>query len=496
MDIVSRHHNPPSTPEEQAAEWALCAESPLYFVGAYCWLLNIQEEQWIPFDLWPAQAWALVQLWRNPLVVVLKARQLGLTWLCLAFALWLMLFRSAAGVAIFSRIETDSRDLLERLKGMYGRLPAFIQSAQIVTNNASEWQLSNGSFAMGFATTGGRSYTFSYAMVDEADFQPNLDDLMLAIRPTINDGARMTLLSTSDKARPASRYKRIYLAAKRGTNAWTPIFLPWSARPSRTAGWYAAQCDDAMATTGSLDDIHQEYPATDTEALAPRTLDKRIPAPWIEHCFAEIGAMGLPAGAPAIPGLIIYRAPSPSDRYVIGIDPAEGNPTSDESALTVMSRRTGEEVAVLSGKYQPAIIAGHADAIGMWYNRADVLCERNNHGHAVLLWLLDYSALRVLDGHDDRPGWLSSSLGKVLLYDQLAEAFRTGITQLHSLDTYTQLTSIEGSSLRAPTGMHDDRADSYALAHVARALSMAADARARDDNNTIIHDESVSISAF
>jgi hypothetical protein len=35
---------------------------------------------------------------------------------------------------------------------------------------------------------------------------------------------------------------------------------------------------------------------------------------------------------------------------------------------------------------------------------------------------------------------------------------------LHSFDTFSQLASIEGSTLRAPEGEADDRADAYALA--------------------------------
>jgi hypothetical protein len=95
------------------------------------------------------------------------------------------------------------------------------------------------------------------------------------------------------------------------------------------------------------------------------------------------------------------------------------------------------------------------------------LVERNNHGHAVLLWLREHGALWRLLGHDNREGWLSSAKGKALLYDTAADAFRNSETVLHSLATFTELASIEGSSLRAPDGEPDDRADSYALACVA-----------------------------
>lgn len=473
MDAIKgRHHDPPETKEEQAAEWALCSESPIYFIAAYCWVFNATEEAWIPFDLWPAQAWALVQVIDHKLVVILKARQLGFTWLVLGYALWLMLFRPAATIGIFSRTETDASDLLDfRLKGIYERLPAFLRCRAVVGNNMSRWELSNGSIAMAFPTTGGRSYTFSFLFADEADFQENLPSFMRAVKPTVDAGGAMVLLSTSDKGNPGSLFKQIYRGAKRKINAWYALFLPWYARPGRTAAWYAEQQRDAQANTGSLDDVHQEYPATDTEALAPRTLDKRIPAVWIEANYVEVEPLR-DMFAPSLPELELYQLPEEGREYVIGVDPAEGNPTSDASALTVLDVLTGEEVAALSGRLQPSVIADYAAQVAGYYNDAGLMVERNNHGHAVLLWLEEYSTLRRLPGSDGRPGWLSNKLGKALLYNEMADCFRDGDTTLHSFETYTQLASIEGSTLRAPGGEHDDRADSYALANVGRAAML------------------------
>lgn len=473
MEIASRHQNPPQSEEEQASEWATCAASPVYFIAAYCWVFNATDEAWIPFDLWPAQAWALTQLMANKLVIILKARQLGFTWLILGYALWQMLFRPAATIGIFSRTETDAGDLLAfRLKGMYDRLPAFMQCRAVLADNMSRWALSNGSVAMAFPTTGGRQYTFSFLLADEADFQEDLPAFMRAVKPTIDAGGAMVLLSTTDKGNLGSLYKQIYRAAKRRANTWLPLFLPWYARPGRTAAWYAEQKRDTLANTGSLDDLHQEYPATDTEALAPRSLDKRILSTWIEACYVEEEPQVDVKGVPAIPGLQLYRPPVPGRLYVVGVDPAEGNPTSDDSALTVLDVLSGEEMAVLAGKLQPSVIASYADQIGRYYNSAGLMVERNNHGHAVLLWLEEHSTLRRLPGEDEKVGWLSNKLGKTLLYNEMADCFRDKDTTLHSFDTYTQLASIEGATLRAPDGEHDDRADSYALAHVGRAAMM------------------------
>ena len=218
----------------------------------------------------------------------------------------------------------------------------------------------------------------------------------------------------------------------------------------------------------ALDDLHEQYPATDTEALTPLSRNKRIAGDWLERNRVDAPALQL-EGAPAIPGLVIYREPKPGEKFVLGADPAEGNPSSDDSAAAVLSQpREGkaEEVARLRGKFEPAVFGGHLDRIGQYFNRAAVMCERNNHGHAVLLWLRDHSKLERLLGHDGKEGWLSNSKGKTLLYDRAAEEFRDDMTILHSFDTFTQLASIEGATLRAPEGLNDDLADAYALSLV------------------------------
>lgn len=446
-----------------------CAISPAYFINEYCQIYDAIIGDWIPFKLWPAQFDVVDKLEEDRLLVILKARQEGLTWLCLAFALWLMLFRPAATVLLFSRRDTEATHMLqERLKRMYDRLPDWLKVKSIEKSSAHEWLFSNGSAAMAFPTTAGDSYTASMVLVDEADLVQDLNMLMRAVKPTIDAGGRMILLSRSDKSKPESEFKKIYRAAKQGLNGWGQIFLPWHARPDRDAAWYEAQKLDIQVRTGALDDLHEQYPATDTEALSPRVLDKRISPIWLEQCYQEIAPLAnIPHKAPSIPGLVIYAARISNLSYGVGMDPAEGNPTSDDSALSVIRIDNGDEVAKLRGKFQPSVFAAYADQIGQYYCNASILPERNNHGHAVILWLQDNSPLAILRGHDGNPGWLSSSKGKALLYDAAADAFRNRETRLHSFDTFTQLSSIEGSTLLAPEGLMDDLADSYCLALVA-----------------------------
>jgi hypothetical protein len=71
---------------------------------------------------------------------------------------------------------------------------------------------------------------------------------------------------------------------------------------------------------------------------------------------------------------------------------------------------------------------------------------------------------RVLKGHDGNPGWMSSSRGKAILYDTLVEEVRNGSVLIRDEETKVQLAIIEGATLRAPEGEHDDRAVALALA--------------------------------
>jgi hypothetical protein len=471
----------PLTPEQEqelrrrTTEVKRCRDSLAHFANNYCHILASGDRSgaWVPFRLWPAQEESARALQAYREIVALKARQLGWTWLVVSFALQQLLFFPVATVLLFSKRDDEAAELLGfRLREMYLRLPEWMRTTKLVADKTHKLEFPSGSRALAFATTGGRSYTATLAIIDEADHVPDLEKMLAAIKPTVDAGGRLILLSTVDKSQPESVFKKIYRAARQKQNSYHAIFYGWQAAPWRTPQWYDEQRRTILAQTGALDDLHQEYPATDIEALSPRSLDKRIPAAWLQPCLIEHQPIAV-AGAPAIPGLVLYAAPQAGRRYIVGADPAEGNPTSDDSATTVLDVQTGEEVAAFAGKFEPSTFASYTYTLALFFNNAPVLCERNNHGHAVLLWFNNFGkGITVVKGHDDKEGWMSSTLGKTSLYDKCADAFKNRETTLHSFDTFTQLSSIDGNTLRAPDGQHDDKADAYALAVCGRLITI------------------------
>lgn len=160
----------------------------------------------------------------------------------------------------------------------------------------------------------------------------------------------------------------------------------------------------------------------------------------------------------------MFESPRKGRSYVIGADPAEGNPDSDDSAACVVDVESWAQVAVLSGKLGTAAFTQALRLLAAYFNDAGVMVERNNHGHAILLGLLQAGDTQVILGLDSKLGWASSERGKTLMYDLVTDTVQAGNTVIYDETTREQLASIEASTLQAPVGLNDDRADAFGLA--------------------------------
>lgn len=480
------------------AEYLRCEADAAYFLRTYV-QIEIKEDDgdggtWGPFELWPAQEEVLRQLQGgDKLLLILKARQLGMTWLALAFYLWKVLFRPGSAIGLWSKRLEEAIELLDRrVKGMHKRLPTWLQARDSEPDNKTAWELSNGSRFLAFTTSSGDSYTFTDALVDEADLCPDLGRMLNSVKPTIDGGGRMVLLSKVDKSSPQSIFKRLFREAEKGRGPWRHVFLPWTARPGRDAAWYEAQREHSLAQDETLDFLHENYPATPAEALSPTSQGKRLPGSGLLGVYEESDPLPsgkLPAALAAIDGLRVYRLPAPGRRYRIGADPAEGLPGagSDDSGVTVVEELTGEQVASGLGRWEPEVVfPGVITALSTVYTAAPALIERNNHGHAVIGALKAAGVVRLLCGPDERPGLTKSAASKALLWSSCwaeiqerrqarqAAAAEGASTRppplIRDAVVYSQLASLEAATCKAPKGEHDDGADAWGLAQYSRLL--------------------------
>lgn len=467
------------TNEMRMEELAKCFQSAHYFIHNYIKILDDRERVWVPFKLYPAQINALDAVLENKYIILLKTRQFGASTLIGgAYFLWLMLFTANAHNLVLSKSEREAQALMgDRFKPMYTQLPPWMRPTadSSLSDSKSEFSLSNGSKMLSLPTSAGDSYTARACMIDEAALvhrsRTNLSDVLLAVQPTIAAGGQLILVSKADKARPMSTFNSIFIEATKNENDFFPIFVSWRSVPWRTQEWYDQQKNLSMSIDGTMDFVHENYPDVFQEALAPKELDKRLSLPHINQCFQE--SYGLDEETlstnppPELPNLTIYKLPDTGAQYVITADPAEGNPTSDPSCMDVWDWDSGEQVANLVGKVEPVIFAGYINELSEYYGSAPVFPERNNHGIALISWLMD-SNTRVLRGPDStkmnsKYGWNTNVKSKAIGYVELANLLRDSDITIHNQETHRQLSIIEGATLRAPRKEHDDHAMSAML---------------------------------
>ena len=419
------------------------------------------------FRLWPAQIGVLLALMAERLVIILKARQLGISWLSCAYALWLCLFGSGKFVLIFSKGQNEANEMLSRVRKLFDRLPDWLRDASpaLTKSNTTELAWANGSRIASLPATksAGRSLTASLVILDEAAFLLFADELYTALKPTIDAGGQLIVLSTANGI--GNLFHQLWTNAAAGRNSFKTIFLPWWARPGRDGAWYAAQ----LAEYTDPQMVKQEYPASATEAflVSGRT---RFHPDWIAKQAANV-RHGLPRSQwpealRGMDGLTIYALPTPGRRTVLGADVAEGLEGGDYSAGTLIDAMAWDELASLHGHWEPdeyaKMLLKLADVYG-----AEIAVERNNHGHAVLVTLKAAKCTRTADGHDDKPGWLTTAQTKPQSIDLLATALRDNLATVRSaaaLDEMQIYRIGKDGDTSAPPSYHDDYVMSWAIA--------------------------------
>ena len=254
-----------------------CRGNILYFIEEYGHIEVKESSADLiqPFKLWDAQKEAVQSLCDHRLNVILKARQLGFTWLVLHIAAHLMLTRSGRTVLGMSKSEEEAKELIRRLSVIFKYMPELIQDERnkepgwngpTFKASALELEVRNGdapvSIMKAFPSSqnAGRSFTADLFIIDEWAFQEWAELIWGAAFPTINspNGGKVIGLSSIKRG---TLFERIFTNPDNGFNK---IFIPWYADPKRDAKWYE---ETQKAMQDGCVDITQEYPATIEEAL-------------------------------------------------------------------------------------------------------------------------------------------------------------------------------------------------------------------------------------
>lgn len=222
-------------------------------------------ESIVSFDLWPAQAVALGAMERERLVMFLKARQLGLSWLTCAFVLYQCVTRPGQTWLFFSQGQDEADELIRRVAFLYEHHSDRAELPIVTKDNTDEWGWSNRSRVLSRAATkrAGRSFTASGVVLDEFAFMQWGPQVLSAAKPTIDAGGKLFIISSADGQ--GSPYHQMWLGAEAGLTGFLPYFLPWTAHPGRDAGWRDRIRQESPELTQA--EVLREYPDNPAEAF-------------------------------------------------------------------------------------------------------------------------------------------------------------------------------------------------------------------------------------
>lgn len=255
-----------------------CRRSCEYFIDMFVHIFDRDVPGIVQkLYMWPKQRDVIKAFQKYRLIIILKARQLGLTWMALAFALWKLLFNPGYTVIGLSRGDKEAMELVERMGFMLRYLPRWL--IQSTDDADPEWTGLTYSATLHMITIyhpgkeaatfqafpasadAGRSFTSNLVIIDEWAYQQFAEQIWTAAYPTINrpTGGQVIGLSSGKRG---TWFEFIWNSAKAGLNSFYTIFLNWRTDPRRTDVWYEETKKNLPNT------YRQEYPATEADAFA------------------------------------------------------------------------------------------------------------------------------------------------------------------------------------------------------------------------------------
>lgn len=472
--------------------------------------IRTKDARVIPFVLNRAQRRfleAVLKQWQETgyiRVIILKARQLGLSTVWGGFMYWwISQHKATKGIVVTHKAEASTA-LFDMTKRYHKEMLPFLRPS---TEKANARELKFDKLDSGYmiatagADTVGRGETLQVAHLSEVGLWPKgkareiMNGLLEAI-PLEPD----TFVAIESTARGMSGpFYEQWKGAVAGTTGFLPIFIPWfeddKYRAPVPEGFertpeeqelclkvlehYGEELDDGqlmfrrlkVAQTG-LPLFNQENPTFPDDAFltsgAPvfnlEKLHARIESePDILHrmdyCPIEQTFKPSPTGR-----LLMYHELDPHMEYTIGVDVSKGtggeqeNSEGDWSVAQVLDSKK-RQVGVWRGKVEPDYLATILYHLGHLYNEARMGIEFNNHGILpnTLLFktgimvggeLKTYGNLYTREVYDKTTDEMKEELGfytdvktRPLIIDELRQVVRDDVIELNDIETLNEMVS-------------------------------------------------------
>lgn len=457
---------------QQIREIMKCASDPHYFINKY---IKIQHptKGTLSFVTYPFQDDVIDALHKHRFNVIVKSRQLGISTVTAAFALWLALFHRDKNILCIATKLKTAQNFIQKVKHAFNALPAWLVLKPKTGDSKQHISWANGCQIKAIPKSGdaGRSEAVSFLIVDEAAHIEGFDELWVSLLPTLSEGGSACMLSSPKGAMGV--FHRTYIDAVAGVNNWNHIQLKWDVHPERDLVWLEAQ-----KKLFSEQQFNQEYMC---EFL--RSGNTYISPTDIEFLKSIVRA---PLRRDGPMSQIWVWADAISDhKYVVSADVARGDQSGDYSTFHIFDNTEGEVVAEYMGHIRPDDFGKLLDIWGRKYNNALMCPELNTYGHHVVtvLNIRDYPNMYYEErernpafypGPDDHAGFKMMGKGKRdSVLARMEEVIRNRIIRIYSQRFLDQIiTFVDGTKIAARRGSHDDLIMSFAIG--ARIIDVAA----------------------
>ena len=381
----------------------------------------------VPFQPWP-HLMELAQAFRqHRLIVIVKSKQVGVSWLVGGYAVHTAAYHEGAQVSLFSKGQLEASDLLGKSQFIHDHLPADLRGTLAPLKSEMVFPKKHSRILpLPSTEDAGVGLTSTLVGMDEADYHDYFaENYDIAAKPTADAGGQVIIVSTVNPMRLNSAFQRLVKKAgdgEPGENGFVRFFLPYTVRPGRDEAWYRAglaAADDPWVFT-------KNYPRTLEEALAPSKrlayLDQDALVAMLDDCREPVEQRQ--------GGLVrVWRKPVVAGKYVAFGDCAWGEKGS-YSCLGIADFQTGEQVAEVYGRPTLDEAALANVTLCKEYNRAYVGIEENGEGRKVVEKMreLGYGE-RMFCRTPEHPeaksrSWLTGSGTRPIMLADLEEAVR------------------------------------------------------------------------
>jgi hypothetical protein len=451
-------------------------ETPAVFLAET--LLRVRGRDGRSFPLRPNRVQLEFERRRRTRNVVLKARQMGLsTWIAGRFFLKTITQPGTLTLEV-AHTQEAAEDLFRMVHRFYRGLPECLRDGPLKTSRANARSLvfpridSEYRVETAGDPNAGRGLTVQNLHCSEVARWPgNAADVLAGLRASLPPHGEVALESTANGAYGCF-YDEWMHAHETG---YVQHFFPW---------WWEPKYAGAGTGLGLLDEAEQKLVGRHGLSLEqigfrrslqrqfgrlmqqeyPENADACFPASGA--CVFDVKAIDRRLATAPEPverrwngGLEVWYPAVGGKRYVVAVDPAAGGSDGDYCAMQVIERATGLQCAEFRGRIGLLEIAQRTAELATEYNQALVAVERNNHGHAVLAYLRSVCGYAPLFAQDGVDGWLTTSLTRPAMLEQLGRVLVEQPEVLNSRRLLQECRTFVRDAvgrMEAAQGEHDD----------------------------------------